>query len=72
MMSDISALTNAQASLLARSQSIAGGNTDPATLIGLATDQNNFKTGVKVLKAQDDMTKEVLNLISPDKVDVTV
>ena len=64
-MSGISALSNVQSSLQGLSQAIAGGNTDPATVLGLASDQNQFK-------AEDDMTKEVINLISPNKVDVTV
>ncbi len=72
MMSAISALSNVQASLQALSQSVAAGNTDAATVVGLASDQTQFMTGVKVLKAQDDMTREVLNVMSPGKVDVTV
>ena len=71
-MSGISALSNVQSSLQGLSQAIAGGNTDPATILGLAADQNQFKVGIKVVKAEDDMTKEVINLISPNKVDVTV
>jgi len=71
-MSAISALSNVQAAFQGLSQAVAGGNTDPATIVGLASDQNQFKADVKVLKAEDDMTKEVINLISPNKVDVTV
>ncbi len=71
-MSTISALSTVQAAFLGRAQAIAGGNTDPTTIIGLASDQNQFKADIKVFKAQDDMTKEVINLLSPNKVDIRV
>ena len=71
-MTAISALSNVQTSFQSLSQAVAGGNTDPSTIVGMASDQNQFTADVKMLKVQDDMAKEVLNLISPTKVDVTV
>jgi len=72
MMTAISALSNVQASFQGLAQALSGGNTDPSTIVGMASDQNQFTADVKLLKTQDDMTKEVLNLISPNKVDVTI
>ena len=71
-MTAISSLSNVQASFQGLAQSVAGGNTDPSAIVGMASDQNQFTADVKLLKTQDDMAKEVLNLISPSKVDVTV
>ena len=71
-MTAISALSNVQASFQGLSQAVAGGNIDASTVAGLATNKNQFSADIKMLKVQDDMTKEVLNLITPNKVDVTV
>ncbi len=71
-MADISALSSVQTIFQGLSQAIAGGNTEPSTIVAMVSNENQFTADIKMLKAQDDMTKEVLNIISPNKIDVTV
>ena len=67
-----SALSNVQASTQNYAQNISSGNLDVSNIVGMETNKNQFSALVKVLKTQDDMEKQILNIVTPDKVDVTV
>ena len=38
-------------------------NIDPANVVAMTTSQTQFNAGIKVLKMNDDMTKQLLNIL---------
>lgn len=65
-------LLNVQSMLQNHAQNISKGSLDVSNIIGMMGDKNQFSALVKVFKTQSNMEKEVLNIVSPNKVDVTV
>ena len=67
-----SGLQSAQIQFLNNAQNISSGNIDIQSVMGLNQSSNQFKTNLKIVKMNNDMAKEVLNIISPNKVDISV
>ena len=71
-MDSSSGLQSSQAVMENYTKSISTGNNDPSAIVGLSTTKNQFSATIKMIKAKLDMEKQVLNIITPNKVDITI
>jgi hypothetical protein len=61
----VSSLGSVQASSQAYAQSLAGGNVTASNVVGLSQNQTTYAAVIKSIKIDDDMQKDVLNIINP-------
>ena len=62
-MSGISAVSNAQNMFQSAATKLSA-NADPATIIQMTVANQQFKAGIKVMNVQNDMNKQLLNILA--------